>query len=316
MSLFSLSLRAASAPLSAVEVARDAVSGATFEMRSGRPVVVAHAVEPLPEHAVQPGLTGVNLLNREVVVEAAKRVLGQIGRPRRIGLVLGDPVAKISLVKLQQVPARATDLEQIIRWQVRKTAPFPIEEAQVSYAAAQRSEEGQEFVVTLARRDVVLEYERACADAGAHAGIVDVSTMNVANAAMAGGAAAGGDWLLVNVAGDWASIAVFRGPHLVFFRTRGADGEGTIGDLVHQTAMYYEDRLQGTGLKRALLCAAPGQGLEPLGSEVAERLGVPIEAVDPTSTVALGEPVASTKRLIHALTPLAGMVLRDQETAA
>ncbi len=36
-------------------------------------------------------------------------------------------------MRFEQVPARAQDLDQLIRWQVRKAAPFAIEEAQVSY---------------------------------------------------------------------------------------------------------------------------------------------------------------------------------------
>ncbi|MGE0450195.1 MAG: type IV pilus biogenesis protein PilM [Vicinamibacterales bacterium] len=302
--------------MSAVEVAAGAVSGATFEWRGGRALAIAHAVEPLPERAVQPALNGVNLLEREVVVGAIGRVLERIGKPRRIGLILEDPVARISLVKLQQVPARAADLDQIIRFQVRKAAPFPIEDAQVSYVPALRSEEGQEFVVTLARRDVVVEYESACGDAGAHAGIVDLSTLNVVNAAIASGAAPAGDWLLVNVSADWASMAVLRGSSIMFFRTRGADGEGTLEDLVHQTAMYYEDRLEGAGLARALVCAAPGGAVDALVRGLAGRVSVPLEIVDPAGAVVLAEPVAATRDLMHTLTPLAGMVLRDREAAA
>ena len=62
-------------------------------------------------------------------------MLEQIGRPRRIGLVVPDLVAKVSLVRFEKVPPRAADLDQLVRWQVRKTAPFPIEEAQVSSCA-------------------------------------------------------------------------------------------------------------------------------------------------------------------------------------
>ena len=102
-----------------------------------------------------------------------------------------DPVAKVSLVRFEQVPPRAQDLDQLIRWQVRKAAPFPIEEAQVSYVAGLRAADGQEFVVSLARRDVVQEYEALCAAPGAHAGLVDLSTFNVVNAVLAGVGRAG-----------------------------------------------------------------------------------------------------------------------------
>ena len=72
-------------------------------------------------------------------------------------------MAKVSLVRFEQVPARAQDLDQLVRWQIRKSAPFPIEEAQVSYVAGQRASDGQEFIVTLARRDDRRGSTRTCA---------------------------------------------------------------------------------------------------------------------------------------------------------
>src|SRR5215471_6032378 len=263
------SLRESSTPSVAVEIAVGRVSAAQLEWRSHQPVIAAHASEIIPETAVVPSLTSLNITDRErgAVVAALTRVLEATGRSRRIGLVVPDVVAKVSLVKFEKVPGRAQDLDQLVRWQVRKTAPFPIEEAQVSYVPTLAASDGQEFLVTLARRSVVEEYENLCADAGTHAGIVDLATFNVANAVLAGGAALDGDpatgagpadWLLVNVAAHDASTAIFRGRHLIFFRNRAAEAEGTLADFLHQTAMYYEDRLRGDGFARVVLAGVAG----------------------------------------------------------
>src|SRR5262245_61409338 len=133
MSRFSFSLTAAASPLAAVEITGRRVAGASLDIRGGRPVIAAHAIEPLPDDAIVPALNAANVHDHVVVARAVERVLAQIGRPKRVGLIIGDPVAKVSLIKLQQVPARAQDLEQVIRWQVRKSAPFAIEDAQVGY---------------------------------------------------------------------------------------------------------------------------------------------------------------------------------------
>ena len=156
---FLTSLRDSSGPTVAVEVAAHQVSAASLEFRGGKPFVAAHAVEPLPDGALVPSLTVRNAHNRVAVVAALTRVLERTGRPRRVGLVVPDLVAKVSLVRFEQVPARTADLDQLVRWQVRKAAPFAIEEAQVSYVPGQRAADGQEFIVSLARRDVVEEYE-------------------------------------------------------------------------------------------------------------------------------------------------------------
>src|SRR5207237_5946235 len=94
-------------------------------------------------------------------------------------------------------------------------------------------------------------------DTGAHAGMANRPTFNVINAVLASPAAPESDWLLVNVAAEYASIAIVRGEHLMFFRNRAADTDGTLADLVHQTAMYYEDRLKGAGFARVVV-AGPG----------------------------------------------------------
>jgi hypothetical protein len=329
MSTFSrwTSLADAPPPDAAVEIAAHRVSAISLETRAGKPVVAAHATEALPEGALVPSLTALNARDKSAVLVALRRVLESVGRPRRVGLVVPDPIAKVSLVRFAQVPARPSELDQLIRWQVRKAAPFPIEEAQIASArgirvtGAETGEAGQEFLVSMARREVVVEYEELCAAAGAHAGIVDISTFNVINAVTAGATPTPADWLLVNVAFDYASIAIMRGPHLILFRSRGADSEGTLADLVHQTAMYYEDRLQGSGFGRVLLSGASAAGahasdIDELRRGLQERLATTVETIDPRGAVGLVDRIAASPAFLDMVTPLVGVLLRDTSEAA
>jgi Tfp pilus assembly PilM family ATPase len=315
MSRWSFDLTAAPPPDTAVEVASRHVAAAALARRGRQPVVSAYAVEPLPDGAVVPSLTGQNIRDSALVRGAVARALESIGRPRRIGLVVPDPVAKVSLVRFEQVPARARDLEQLIRWQVRKAAPFPIEEAQVSFTEAGAVAGGREFLVAVAKREVIEEYEGLLAANGAHAGIVDLSTFNVVNAVLASAnVPSSADWLLVNVdASDVASIAILRGPQIIFFRTRGADTDGTLADLVHQTAMYYEDRLQGAGFTRAVICGGSGDDLR---RSLEQRLAVAVDTVDIRAAAALTDRITAAPALLDALAPLAGLLLRGGEKAA
>jgi Tfp pilus assembly PilM family ATPase len=321
MSLLS-SLREAAAPAVAIEIAAGRVSGATVDWRGGQAFVAAHAVEPLPEGALVPSLTAANLHDRATVITALNRVMERLGRPRRVGLIVPDVVAKVSLLRFEKIPTRAQDLDQLVRWQVRKSAPFPIEEAQVSYVQGQRAADGQEMIVSLARRVVIEEYERLCTDAGAYAGLVDLATFNVINAVLAGSAAAqsAGDWLLVNVAPDSASIALLRGPHLIFFRNRAAETDGTLADLVHQTAMYYQDRLQGAGFSRVLLAGGlgvrGGADLDQVRQTLEERLTTQVSAVDPRTAATIADRIAPSPALLDTLTPLVGLLTRDRHAAA
>ena len=349
MTTFFSSLRDSPGPTAAVELAATRVSGASLEWRGGQAAVTAHALETLPEGALVSSLTTANIVDRAAVAGALGRVLERIGRPRRIALVVPDPVAKVSLVTFERVAERAEDLDELVRWQIRKAAPFPIEEAQISYVAGRKSPEGQEFVVSLARRDVIVEYEELAAAEGAHAGIVDLATFNVINAVLASDVASGsasdvvsgsasevvsgfsrtqsrsptssvpgGDWLLVNVAPDYVTLAILRGPHLLFFRNRAAETDGTLADLVHQTAMYYEDRLGGGGFERVLLAGAAGVGTRRAGDvdlvrrSLQSRLAATVDTVDPRAAVTLTDRISAGPAFLDTLAPLVGVLMRGQ----
>src|SRR6185369_3308267 len=102
-----------------------------------------------------------------------------------------------------------------------------------------------------------------CRVGSVHTGMVDLATFNLINLALAANPTLSSavdpaqnvpqDWLLVHVAADSSTIAIVRGSRLLFFRNRPADAEGRLSDLVHQTAMYYEDRLGGPGFSRVLV---------------------------------------------------------------
>jgi Tfp pilus assembly PilM family ATPase len=245
-------------------------------------------------------------------------VLGQLGgRTARVALVVPDSVAKVSLLRLEKVPAKDADLREIVRWQIRKSAPFPVEQAVLSVSPGAAGSDGsREFVVALAREDVIRQYEQACAMAGAHAGIVDLATFGVLNSVVAGGGTPDGDWLLIHVAGTGITLAVMRGEHLIFFRHRSEESEGTLADLMHQTAMYYEDRLNGAGFSRVWLTgtAAMGDG-DAVRRDLEARIGTRVELVDPRAAAALVDRIDASPELADALTPLVGVLRRRGKAA-
>ena len=163
-------------PSAAVEVSSRHVTVVAVSPQAGGSIVSGYAAEPLPAGAVEPALNAVNVHDADALAAAVRAALDKVSpRPRRIALVLPDTVAKVSLVRFDTVPARAQDLDQLIRWQVRKAAPFRIEDASLSWVPGVALDGGgREFIVTAARRDVIESYEGACDASGAHAGIVDL----------------------------------------------------------------------------------------------------------------------------------------------
>ena len=314
------SLLSAAPPTVAVEIARNRVSAASIQVRDNALAVAAHAVEALPAGAVTPALNAANIADPRAVTEALRRVFERIGtRPKRIALAVPDSVAKVSLLRFEKVPERAHDLDELVRWQVRKAAPFRVEDAQLTYVPGMKGADGStEFVVVMARKDIVQEYESACAAAGAQAGVVDLATFNVINAVLASRSTPAEDWLLVHVTQEDATMAILRGDHLVFFRNRAADGEATLADMVHQTTMYYEDRLSGKGFGKVLLAgtgSAASQGASDadyLRRALEQRLATRVDQVDPRQAATLTDRITANPELLDALAPLVGLIVREK----
>jgi Tfp pilus assembly PilM family ATPase len=305
------------APSVAIQFTSRGVSGIALGRRGGAPVVAAHAVEPLPAGAITPSLTAQNVADRRGVVRAVSRVLERLGgRARRAAVVVPDSVAKVSLVRLDAVPPRAADLGQLIRWHVRKSAPFPIEEAQVTCSpGAALPGGGREYVVALARAQVVREFEGICAEAGVHAGLVDLATLSLVNTVLVANGPVPGDWLLVHVTPDYGSIVILRGEDLIFFRNRAEGTDESLPDLVHQTAMYYEDRLSGAGFSRVVVAGVGAEAgpsvsaattLESIRRQVEARLGVKTETVDPQRVARFSDRIAVDPELTITMAPLIG----------
>jgi Tfp pilus assembly PilM family ATPase len=236
-------------------------------------LVTGLAVEALPAGAVVPALNATNIADREVVSGAIRRGVQQLGgRGRRAVLVVPDTIAKVSLLRFDTVPTRAADLAALVSWQVRKSAPFPANQAQLSYVA---------------------------------------------------GGPSHGDALLVNLAPDYLAVVILRDGQLMFYRHRGSDGEGSLADVVHQTAMYYEDRLGGRGFTRAILAgagrarvaAAPefaALDIDGVRRQLEARLGTQVEMIDPRPAVTLTDRIGTDAALLDTLAPVVGLLLRER----
>ena len=303
-------------PSVGVEIASDRVTAVALARQAGGWIVGAHGSERLAPGVVTPAINATNIHDVRAVAGALRSAFEKLGtRPRRIALVVPDTAAKVSLLRFEKVPALPADLDQLIRWQMRKAAPFKPEDGQLSWVpAAAVTGGGREFLVTLARRDVVESYMHACAEAGADAGVVDLASLNLINAAIAGGSTSG-DVLLVHVAPDYATLAIVRNKELIFFRTRQLEAEGDLADAVHQTAMYYEDRLGGATFTRILLSGVAARGAE-VGERVRrgleERMGVKVEPLDFRGTAAMRDRIGAATELLDALAPAVGVVLRER----
>lgn len=286
-----------------------------LRLGAGSPPAASYAVEALPAGAVVPGLVTSNIVDEAAVAQAVTRALDALDRPRRLALVVPDAAAKVSMIRFEKVPASAHDLEALIRWQMRKSVPFRVDEAQVTWAEGQAlATGGREFVVAVARREIIEQYEKVASQAGAHVGLVDLATFNLVNLVLAQDAP--DDWLLVHVAADSTTLAIVRRGQVIFYRQRGADADESLDDLVHQSAMYYEDRLAGRGFGRVYLSGAASgpegaAAADRLRRMLADRLQAKVDAIDLGRAATLTDRISAGPALIDQLAPLVGILSRE-----
>ncbi len=301
-------------PSVGLEIAADRVTAVALSWSHGCPVVAAWASTVLPEGTIVPSVNALNIMEHSAVTDAISLVFNQLPyRPSRVAVIVPDSAAKVSLVRFEQVPARMPDLDELIRWQVQKSAPFRLQDAQVSSTPGITTQDGsQEFIVALMRRDVVQEYEDVCDAAGAQAGVLDLASFNLINLSLVSFDPGDGDWLLVHVAPGYNTLAIVRGKTLIFFRNRPAEGNDSLLNLAHQTAMYYQDRLEGNEFSHAQLLRHSGlddgvESAELLQHTLGDRIGVPVR---PLNTSVVTPQSASTD--LGVLAAPIGLLLRER----
>ena len=303
-------------PTVAIELASRRVT--VVEVGQSGKTVVGYASEALAPEALMPAATGVNIPNPGVVADALRRALERAGvkNTRRAALVVPDSVARVSLLSFDQLPAKAADAEQLIRWQMKKATPYPIEEAHVTWFHAHKTESATVIGGVAARRDVLAEYEAVANLVGVHPGLVDLASLNVMNGVISANAATATDWLLITMAPDATALAIGRGSDLMFYRHRSRIENEPLSALVHQTAMYHEDRLGGTKFSRVWLCGGGiGREAEQVRQEIHQRLNVPVEAVDIRPAADLGGRITASTDVLDALAAPVGVLLRDRRAA-
>ncbi|MBM63796.1 MAG: hypothetical protein CL484_12690 [Acidobacteria bacterium] len=303
-----------SATQTSIEVACDRLTAVSIH-RDSQGLCATVASESLPLGLLTPDLNARNIADPKAFDELLGGVLARLpSKPNRVALVIPDSVATVSQVSLEEVPLRAAELDELLRWKLGKVAPFRMEDAQVAYDEGSVTEMGgREYTVSIVRRDILEDYEATCVRAGVHPGVVDLSGFSVINAILSAGPTLLGDWLLVYVACGYCSVAVMQGDRLVLFRNKMSRGVDGLLDLVHQTSMYYQDRIAGRGLNQVYLVmgtsALKDETRETVRSALETDLGLKVGFIELSLKGLQTAGLAGSADLVAA--PI-GLLLRDQ----
>src|SRR5262250_2113346 len=157
-------------PKLACEIAPDRViAGRAAD--SGQVLELCSTSELAPG-CVVPDLTEANLRQRNSVVSALKDALGSVGaRGKDVIAVLPDAAVRVVLLDFETLPDNREEAEGVVRFRLRKSLPFDVDKAAVSYQA-QASGAGMRVVAAVTLKSVLEEYESAFREAGFSPGVV------------------------------------------------------------------------------------------------------------------------------------------------
>jgi type IV pilus assembly protein PilM len=257
-------------PTTACEIAAGHVAVAAWS--GGRLGTEGFAMEPLPEGAVSPSPVESNIARAEAVRAALERALRRVrGRGQTVALLVPDPVVRVFLLNFETFPRGEDEAIPLLRWRLKKSVPFDVEETVVSYMAQGPRGAGVEILAGMARQKIIRQYEELAEAAGLHAGVVLSSTLAVLPLLDEDRPV-----LLARAAGSTLTTAIVRGQVLCVYRCTEMGGDAArveaqaLLDEIYPAAAFYQDtwresvrqvRLAGFGARAGELRAAVEAGI-------------------------------------------------------
>ena len=273
--------------------------------KGGRPVLTHLVSRTLPPGSLVPRIDRPNLATPADVAGAVQRVLDQLPNRKklaRICVVIPDSSALVTLLTLRDLPGTTRQATDVIRWQVRKRVPFNLEDARISFQRFPLPDGSERVLVALALETVIVQYEQLMESLGLLPGLVDLSTLNLANLVDLELERAGengvADVALLNLTPERLSLMVLRRRAPLFYRSKSLihdlenEAEAATREVQRELASsvnYYRERLAGKkgSIGCAFLRSAPaGEQLERLIGEV---LGVRPRRLNPAAHLQLPE---------------------------
>jgi type IV pilus assembly protein PilM len=228
-----------SKPRLACEIAADRVLAGRLADKGGH--LEAFAVRELAPGTVVPDLVENNLRQRDAVKAGIEAALnGVAGRSRDVIAIVPDAAVRVVLVEFDDLPSDADEALGVVRFRLKKSLPFDVEKAKVSYHA-QKFADGVRVVAAVALASVVEDYETAFQQAGFIPGVVLPSML-----AALGAAEGRRPTLIVKVDAHTTSIAILNENQLQLFRTLENARGGTItgeqlAEEVYPSVVFFQD---------------------------------------------------------------------------
>ena len=226
-------------PKLACEIASDRIlAGRVTDHAGTLEVCAAHELAP---GSVVPDLVENNLRQRHLVRKGIEDALDSVaGRTHDVIAIVPDAAVRVVLVEFDTLPSDSEEALGVVRFRLKKSLPFDVEKAKVSYHA-EKFADGVRVVAAVALGSVIEEYESIFREAGYSPGVVLPSML-----AALGAAEGKRPTLVVKVDARSTSIAILNDDQLQLFRTlentRGVTITGEqLAEEVYPSIVFFQD---------------------------------------------------------------------------
>jgi len=231
-----------------------------------------------------------NILRGDAIVAAIDRAAPRPAnrnaakKRRPAAVILPDYAARVTVLDFDAFPPNPDEQASLVRFRVKKTIPFDIDSAAVSYFAQPvAGEKKVEVVAVTVALEVIARYEALFRSAGFQPGVVTTSTLAALNLYEGDGVS-----VLAKLSGRALTVAVLAGGAIKLFRCVSMEesSEPEILAVLHPTFAYVEDELKQP-VKRLVVCGVASEIVAGLKCE-AETLGSRFGSPGPNNAGLLG----------------------------
>ena len=237
----------------------------------------AAGFEPLPEGALRVSPLEDNLLRPEAATQILQRIAPVTGSRKRrpAALILPDFAARVSVLDFDAFPAAAEEQASLVRFRVKKTVPFDLDSAAVSFWAQPSAPGGKKVEVTAVTvaLEILARYEALFRNSNFHPGEVTTASLAALNLCHGEGVV-----VLAKLAGKTLTVVVMTSGRLKLFRCLALEdgSEEELLSVLYPTFAFVEDEL-AQQVRKLILCgfAAVPAGLKMEVEPLQSRFGTP-----------------------------------------
>jgi hypothetical protein len=260
-------------------------SFAVVDLRRARRAfrLASSAVTQIPPGLVTPGFDSENIESPEEMAEIVLQTAQAAGlaHKKRWSIALPEGCARTLVITLESKPKSGRELKEVLEWKLERVIAAPARDLRISRQRISPQAGQERFLVTIARDDVLSQYEDVFESLGWNAGLV--LPRHIGEAQWLVWNQSPGDKMLVSTNRSGFTSVVVRNREPVLIRTHSCEPEA-MADEMHRFALYYKDKMAGVpgganGLTGLLVLG--GIDLDEARQAIAEALESEPRLLDP-----------------------------------